>query len=195
MTFKTLYDYSCSIRQFPVKLEGVLDTKVIELTAQDEIYYVPLELDPEISLGHIKQYRISNGVYDQNPNWVTEIRYFGALNDCWKRFVCCKELMHVFDTKQEQTDTPAKFQQLLEEIEAAPLPAAASSDMFKSETKTKWMALAVLCPAPVRDELKPKWESKELSDYGVALDLRIPETYIRTLMSDRFEEVIGILLE
>jgi hypothetical protein len=193
MSYKALYEYSCGLHQHPVLLEGVLDVKAAELSSQNELYYIPLELDPEISLGHIKQYRMPNGVYAE-PQWVTEIRYFHELNVCWKRFVCCKELMHVFDSAKERADSALKFQQLLDEIEA-PLPASASSAMYKSESKTKWMALAVLCPEPIRGHLKPKWDSGEMSDYEVAVDLRIPETYIKTLMSDRYENVLKILLK
>ena len=102
--------------------------------------------------------------------------------------------MHVFDSDQERADSALKFQQLLDEIEA-PLPASESSPIYQSENKTKWMALAVLCPAPVRDHFKPRWETGELSDYEVALDLRIPETYIRTLMSERFDRALEYLLK
>jgi hypothetical protein len=97
-----------------------------------------------------------------------------------------------FDSANERADSALKFQQLLDEIEA-PLPASESSEMYKSETKTKWMALGVLCPDPVRAHFKPRWESGEMSDYDLAVDLRIPETYIRTLMSDRYERVLEIL--
>ena len=193
MSYKLLYEFSCELRQHPVLLEGVLDIKAAELSSQDELYYVPVELDPDISLGHIKQIRIPTGVYAESQ-WVTEIRYFQELNMCWRRFVCCKELMHVFDSPRERADSALKFQQLLDEIEA-PLPATESSEMYKSESKTKWMALGVLCPEPIRDYFKPKWESGEMSDYEVAVDLRIPEVFIGTLMSDRYETVLKILLK
>ena len=174
-------------------LEGVLDAKAALLTSQDELYYVAVDLNPEISIGHIKQYRVPTGVYSE-CQWVTEIRYFQELNTCWKRFVCCKELMHVFDSPKERADSALKFQQLIDEIEA-PLPASASSDMYKSESKTKWMALAVLCPEPIRETFRARLESGEMSDYELAVELRIPETYIRILMSERYDRVLKILLK
>ena len=78
MSFKKLYNFSSGLRQHPVKLEGVLDQKAKSLASQDELYYVPVDLDPEISLGHIKQYRIPTGVYT-DPRWVTEIPDFMPL--------------------------------------------------------------------------------------------------------------------
>lgn len=110
MSFKDLYDFSVSLRAHPVLLEGVLDKKAMELSNQDELYYVPVELDTDISLGHIKQYRIPRGVYDADPAWITEIRYHKELNVCWRRFVCCKELMHVFDPLSARSDSGLKFE-------------------------------------------------------------------------------------
>jgi hypothetical protein len=192
MSFKKLYNFAVELRQYPVILEEVLDAEAVRLSSQDELYYVPVDLDPDISLGHIKQYRVPGGVYGE-IKWITEIRYFADLNMCWQRFVSCKELMHVFDSPEERVDSGKKFSQLLDEIEA-PLPVDASSPMYRSESRTKWMALAVLCPVPIRDIFKPKWLAKELSDYEVALELRIPEGLIHTVMSDRYDAVLEYLL-
>jgi hypothetical protein len=192
MSFSQLYDFSSQLKIYPVKLEGVLDAKVIELTAQDDIYYVGMDLDPAISLGHIKQYRALSGVYAE-ARWVTEIRYSKELNPCWYRYVCCKELMHVFDTDDELTPSWEKLDQLLGEIES-PLPSDKQSAMFKSETRTMWMALAVLCPLPLRDYYQPMWTDGSMSDYEIALELRIPETLIQTIMADSYPTVIESLL-
>lgn len=192
MTFSRLYDFAAGQESAPLLLEGLIDVEVIRLTAQDQVLYTPVDLDPRISLGHIKQYRQSGGVYDQNPVWITEIRYFKNLNTCWYRYVCCKELMHVFDSPEERVDTAIKFDKLLEELASPPLPGDASP-MYRSENKTKWMALAALCPLPFRDYYKPMWNREEMSDYDVALELRIPEGLIKTVMADYFAEVIDSL--
>ena len=193
MTFGNLYNFANGLRQYPIKLEGIVDAKAVELTAQDELYYVPVDLDPQISLGHIKQYRVANGIYTE-ATWVTEIRYFRELNICWRRFVCCKELMHVFDSAAEKTDSAEKFEQLVNEIET-PLPAGESSPMYDSETRTLWMAIAILCPESLRAEFKPRWEAKQLSDYAVALELRIPEILIKTIMGLGYDRMIHFLTE
>lgn len=193
MSFARLYKFAAGLGQYPVRLEGVIDTKAKALSSQDELHYVPVDLDPEVSLGHIKQYRLSQGVYNPDPLWVTEIRYFKDLNVCWRRFVCCKELMHVFDNTDERTDTLEKFEQLLDEIEA-PLPADAQSPMYRTESITKWMAVLILCPKPVREFLRPQWEAGEMSDYEVALELRIPEVLIPSIMSPRYDLVYNLLV-
>ena len=192
MTFARLYEYAASLGSYPVIIEGVIDVKAKELSAQDELWYVPVDLDLAVSYGHIKQYRIPNVVYDGDPTWVTEIRYDKSLNVCWRRYVCCKELMHVFDNADECVNSPERFRSLVSEFEA-PLPVDRSSPMYKTETRTIWEALAILCPEPVRDRLHPRWESGELSDYAVALELRIPEALIKSLMAPRFAEILATL--
>jgi hypothetical protein len=192
MSFSKLYEFSAGLRTSPVILEGVLDAKVIELTAQDDIYYVPVDLDPAVSKGHIKQYRESTGVYSE-AKWITEIRYFKDLNVCWHRYVCCKELMHVFDTPEERTSSAEKLDQLLGEIES-PLPSDRQSPMFQSETRTLWMALAVLCPLPLRDHFQPMWADGTMSEYEIALELRIPEELIQPIMSDRYHGIVQSLI-
>ncbi len=192
MSFSQLYEFSATLRTLPVKLEGVIDAKVIELTAQDEIYYVPLELEPEVSLGHLKQYREPTGVY-ADAKWITEVRYFKGLNPCWYRYVCCKELMHLFDTLEERTSSADKLGQLLAEIES-PLPDDEQSPMFKSESRTMWMALAVLCPLPLRDYLEPKWADGSMSNYEIALELRIPEIYIPAIKAESYPRIVESLI-
>jgi hypothetical protein len=180
------------LRSCPVILEGVVDVEAQRLSSQDELWYVPVELDTAISYGHIKQYRIPNVVYDADPAWVTEIRYHKGLNVCWKRFVCCKELMHVFDSNEERADSSVKFCKLLSELET-PLEFEKSSEMYKSETKAMWMALAILCPAPLYHSRHPVWIEKNYSNYAIALDLRIPEQYIDALKSENFRELLSSL--
>jgi hypothetical protein len=68
--------------------------------------------------------------------------------------------------------------------------------MYKSENKTKWMALAVLCPLPVRQHYLDRRAAGEMTDsYELALELRIPEICIPTVLSDDFPAVVGFLLE
>lgn len=193
MSFSKLYQFACTSASYPVLLEGQIDQQVAQLTAQDEICYVPCELDETVSLGHFKQMRISSAVYDNDPKWVSQIRYSNTLNLCWQRYVCCKELMHAFDKQDERVDSAEKLRQLLGELEA-PLPGDKASRMYRTETKTMWMALAILCPAPVREKLKPLWDQQEKTDYEIALMLRIPEILIRPLMSERYDEILEALL-
>jgi hypothetical protein len=96
--------------------------------------------------------------------------------------------MHVFDSADERVNAPDRFTQLLNELET-PLPSDKQSPMYKSENQAMWMALAVLCPRPVFEHFKPKFDA--LSPYEIALDLRIPEALISAVMSEHFENVLA----
>lgn len=195
MSYARLYEHVDNRRRYPVSIERVLVPKIIEITPQDRVYFTPVELDTEVSLGHIKQYRQQNSVYDSDPEWITDIRYASTLNVCWKRFVCCKELMHVFDSEDERSGSAERFQTLLNELEAPPLPGQAS-EMYYSENRTKWKALAILCPLSVRNHILARRLAGELQDdYDIALELRIPEDYVQAILSDRFPYVVAALLE
>lgn len=194
MLFADLYNHVSQMRRYPVSIERSVVPKVIEITGQDRVYFTPVELDTDISLGHIKQYVERPSVYG-DPIWVADIRYAAALNICWKRYVCCKELMHVFDTEDEQSGTAAKFLKLLEELESPPL-AEQASEVYLSENRTKWKALAILCPLPVRDHVLARRLAGELSDeYDIALELRLPEAVVPTILSARFPTVLDFLLQ
>ena len=191
MTFKRLYEYSEGLRQKPVRVEEDLATRVVHLTSQDRVDFIAVDLDPEISLGHIKQYKEHQGGWDQDPLWVTSIRWHKELNMCWRRFVCCKELMHVFDSDEERVDTGFKFETLLSELELPPPPEQASP-MYISENRTKSMALFVLAPRPAR-----AWAIEQLaaglSPYDIALALRIPEDLMPALVGGRYEPILDSL--
>lgn len=163
MTFLKLYDFARNLRGYPIVLEGSIDLEAKRLSGQDELWYVPVVLDTDISYGHIKQYHVPHGVYDADPTQVTEIRYHESLNVCWKRFVCCKELMHVFDNAQEKTNSPERFRDLLSELET-PLEAENSSEMYRAESRAMWMALAILCPMPVYEARMPVWKAQKFSE-------------------------------
>ena len=193
MTFPRLYHYACGLARYPVLLEGLLDQKVKMLTSQDELWYIPVDLDPEISLGHVKQYRYPTAVYGADPVWVTEIRYHRDLDMPWRRFVCCKELMHAFDSDAERTNSPDKFGQLLNEIES-PLPTELQSAMYLTENRTKWMAILALCPKPVREHFRAGWETGEITEYEIALELQLPEELIPIIMSSSYDRVVDILI-
>lgn len=191
MTFKLLYEYVA--RQTETILVKDIDAEILRLTPQDEIYYTPVDFDPEILLGQLKQYRKSNGVYNADPTWVSEVRYAQSLNKCWQRFVCCKELMHIFDKDDERTDSKEKLIQLLKEL-TSPIPVHHKiSPMHAAEHTAVWMAMAVLCPIPFRDHFYTDWKNGRLSDYDIALALRLPELYVKNIMSDDFLKAVEFL--
>lgn len=193
MNFADLYEYAASFKDPIVGVSGHLRPRII-MNHHDvgEVNFWPVEVDEDDILGYM--------VYDRDRSTphgdefrIVDIRYSRDLNRCWRRFVCCKELMHVFDNEDERTDSRHKFFTQMTQLESAPLKQDASP-MLSAEIKTVWMALAVLCPLPLRNQYLPAWQKGELTDYDVALKFRVPELVIHNVMSDYFERAIDSLL-
>lgn len=157
-----------------------------------EVHFWPVDLDPEIAFGHIKYERDRSSPYEDEFT-VANIRFDKNLTRCWRRFVCCKELMHVFDSAAERVDTREKFLRLMGEFEAIPISEDVSP-MFLSELRAQWMALMVLCPKRLRDKYIIGWRDKSLTDYDLALKIKIPELAIKALMSDHYETGLARLI-
>lgn len=119
-------------------------------------------------------------------NGVSKVYTNGDLNTCWRRIVSGKELMHFYDSRGALTDKEEKLKKLIGEIEHRPLN---PSEMLISEARARWMALAVFCPESERASVVDRVAAGE-SHYSVALDYRLPEEYIPSLISDFYIEAL-----
>lgn len=126
---------------------------------------------------------------------IAEIRYCEELDKHprTRRFALTKELMHVFDSESEMTNTREKFIQLTKEIQNQPLPQHAS-DMFKAELGTKWMALIVLCPRPLRNKYFDRYHAREIEGFEVAEKLALPEWIVPYIMDDYYDDAFDALM-
>lgn len=106
------------------------------------------------------------------------------LNKCWERFVYTKELMHVFDDRNESVNTPKKFEELLNSFEVL----TNDQDYINSEVVAFWRALSCLCPEKNRQEFIESYNKGHIDFYGIALRLRIPAQYVPSLFHERFLE-------
>lgn len=167
-------------------------TPVMELTRQvvashpviGEVRYHAVDLDIEISLGHIVFDKDRSSGYGEEFK-VASIRVARELNRCWRRLVCCKELMHVFDGRTQRVNTKDRFIQLLSELESKPL-AEDISDMYGSEQDAMWMAILVLCPMKRRNDFAPDYKSGKLSKQDLAEKLKVPVQAINGIMGDYY---------
>lgn len=192
MLFKQLYDFANGQPGPSVSVKALADFVSAHHDDIGEVHFYPVDIERNISLGHILYENDRSSAYGAEFR-IASIRYAHDLNRCWRRFVICKELMHAFDTDEEKADTSEKFVQLLKDLENPP-PQSQMSAMYTSEFDALWKALAVLCPATLREKLKADWEAKVLSDYDVALSFRIPESYVAAAMGPRMDAVLAELL-
>jgi len=132
-------------------------------------------------MGHMVFEDQRTSPYDEAEN-VAVIRFASTLNRCWRRMVCTKELMHVFDSEKAQTGSKPKFIQLLNELETAPLEA---SEMFNAERAAVWMALLVLCPLRLRN-LHVTGDDSDENLLVIAHRLKVPVAAVRAIKGNYY---------
>jgi hypothetical protein len=107
-------------------------------------------------------------------------------NYCMERFITVKEMMHLFDGEDEACDTGEDFDALVAQFVGTQ---ADRTPQFVSEIKCFWRALGLLCP----EDKRLAFADGDLSDYEIALQLRIPEQYVENLFSTSFEPNLKML--
>lgn len=193
MKFADIYDFAAGHEQPSINVHKLADRVVLHHKEVGDVKFWPVTLDENVTLGYMRFEKDRSSGYGEEF-LVANVRYSDTLNRCWRRFVCCKELMHVFDLEAERTNNMGRFMQLMKELETAPM-AGDASPMLASEFNTQWMALAALCPLPLREKYKAAWQADEVSDYEIALKFLVPEACVKSLMSDYFETAVARLLK
>ncbi|MEE8574301.1 MAG: hypothetical protein V3T30_02720 [Thermodesulfobacteriota bacterium] len=109
-----------------------------------------------------------------------EVIYSAELNDCWARFVVCKELIHVLiDIEDDYTTDPSELVRQLTTMERNP-----TNDVH-SEYNAIYGAIELLLPVPYRTRAR-EMSTIGKSDYDVAYHFKIPEKIISFILSDAF---------
>jgi hypothetical protein len=183
MIFKDLYQFAESLETPIVSVKELARRVQSHHDDVGEVTFTPVVLDENTTLGYIVYGYDRSSAYEE-PFRIMGIRYSDSLNRCHRRFVCCKELMHAFDSPAERTSSRDRFLQLMRELESPPL---VRSPMLDSEIQAEWMALLALCPKSRRDALKLEWEAKDKSPRQIAEVLKIPEAAISALMGDNYD--------
>lgn len=191
MNFADLYRFSNSLDGPYIRVEDLQKHVIRTHPAVHEVEFWACNLDSTISRGHMILCLDRSSPYE-DEFIVASIRFASDLESDWRRFVCCKELMHVFDISRERVDDRDKFLKLMEELENAPLPAE-RSPMYDSERNAEWMAVLAICPQRLRDHYLAEFNAGRMEPEAIAAALRIPDTWIKSILSDRYMKQLETL--
>ncbi|HXA39648.1 MAG TPA: hypothetical protein VNW53_11655 [Phenylobacterium sp.] len=185
MTYQKLFDHCQPLT--PAIGRGVIRAKVAELTGI-KIRIAKTTMDVKVCRGMYLSARNTNSRIVQQLGTNVVVLPREGNNNCWERFVEVKEYMHAFDSEDEATDTGEEFDNLLKEFTSS--ENMKRSEQMTGEIKAFWRALAALCPEPQRQALIAERDARgpDLSDYAVALRLKIPELYVPGLFQPWYEE-------
>ncbi|GJE74860.1 hypothetical protein [Methylorubrum suomiense] len=185
MNFIDLYRYANGLGGPAVSVEALRRKVIAEHATVGDVEFWGCELDSDISRGHMVLQLDRSSPYEA-PYIVASVRFDRELDTCWQRFVCCKELMHVFDDSLQRVDQADKFLKLMDELENNPIYVN-QSEMFKSERNAEWQALLAICPPRLRQVYKARFDAGEIDRKEAAAILGVPDVLIRTIMSDQYE--------
>lgn len=188
MEFADLYRFAAELPGPEVSLKELAKQVQAFHPVIGAVEFWAVDLDQSISLGHMVYDKDRDSPYADEFT-VASIRLDRRLNRCWRRFVGCKELMHVFDSPAARADNREKFVTLLRELERKPL-IQDMSPMAISEANAYWMAIVVLCPEHIRNKMKQELDTHRMTAFEVATRLRIPEKYIPAIMSEYYDRVL-----
>ncbi len=100
--------------ELPIDVDEVADA-ITNAGFQDQIRFYDVAADPARIRGVFDQFTYRPGVY-ADPELVTLIPYNSNETLCWQRVICCKEMMHIFDSELEKTDTEEEIPDFLDKL-------------------------------------------------------------------------------
>lgn len=186
--FKKLYDY-CQTLTPKVSRKSIQD-KIYEIFPSRKFRVIMSDLDVSVTRGYfLSAKNVEHPFVKQNGRDVIVLAK--GLNKCWERFVCTKEMMHMFDDDGDFTETPDQFENLLLDFEST---TDKPSDQTISDIKGFWMAMACLCPEKNRQEFIDLKSKNHIDNFAIASQLKIPEQYVPKLFQTNYLHIIDSLL-
>lgn len=100
--------------ELPIEVQEIADA-IIGAGIQDEIHFVDVDADPAVIHGAFARFSYHKAIYG-DPIWVTHIPYNSRDPLKLQRVVCSKEMIHLFDSDIERTDTPEEIYELIDKL-------------------------------------------------------------------------------
>lgn len=183
MSLQKLIRHFSAIETLPIDVNDVA-TQVKALGIQDEIRFIPVEMNTDVIRGNIHRYTLPALAYKE-PCRCADIYYDGQQSDDWKRLVCCKELVHLFDPAGS---TVKNKDDLRRQVEKIVLPSEFQDpvdDGLKviTDRLATYYAAAILLPLAARALLLPAIDDGKLTVEDVGRIADIPTRYAALVLS------------
>ncbi len=184
-----LYEKFSGYTVLPIKIDWILE-QVQEDCGIDEILLIPVQMDINVLLGIHRMF--TRTAEDGTSKRVLHVYYNSLLeeerNASIKRLVCCKELLHAYDSDQQTATSLKAVDHLIEGIVVPPSSGMGAS--LASDHNGALHALMVLLPRDALDVIIPEHQGGRLSVEDVALLAGIPEAYARVSLSPVWKDLV-----
>lgn len=158
-----------NIGAFPIQAQQIID-KIIEFGVQDRVIVCKdNEMNTDFLRGLFYRYRSRDAVYGE-PAFVSLVIYPGKVDINNQRMIVAKELVHVFDSKEEMTDTIEELDALADRV-LGPLATddVGIGDLMALKDKIAfYQAIPLLLPPKMLCRAKDVgWDANRLSKEAV----------------------------
>ncbi|BAB49065.1 hypothetical protein [Mesorhizobium japonicum] len=182
--------------EVPIDIIDDVIPAVRKLGFDGEIYWFYADVDPTVLRGSVVHWSYPTSPGGPEIN-VAEITVAKALPDDWRRFVACKELIHLLDPVGSQVKSEADFAKLIERLSLPTEMQDFKEDGMKVLTDriAITQALAVLFPLAARDELYGPFKEGKIPLADVARIVDIPTRYVALAMTEFYPPIYKFLCD
>jgi hypothetical protein len=184
MSVKKLIAYFSEKVELPIPISSVVE-QIRLYSILDDISFVGVSLDERKIKGAFFEYSRSPAVYAY-PEFFAEVYYIETQPIEWRRFVVCKELLHLLDKKPAKSGNETEISELITSLcEGDTLN---PEDEFQTWTDhlMVFYAMAILLPYNARELLLPGLSAGHLTVGDIAAMAQVPEIVVNFVMSDKW---------
>jgi hypothetical protein len=195
MSLAQLIKHFSDREDFPIHVDRVKEW-LISQDFQDEIQFYPIkDMNPGVLRGQIKQFTYQKSVYGE-PTMCSNILFAENMSLCWRRFACCKEMMHILDGAAQSTATREAIEKLTFDLVSPRVNGAGyNNPPLDADRSAELKALCVLAPIKTIEKLRAKYADGSRTAYDIAVFLRLPQVYISFLFSPQYATAYALLSE
>lgn len=178
----------------PIEVEEIAAAMVAE-GVQDEIHFVPVDADPAKIHGAIARFRYRPIPY-ADPVWVAHVPFNSQDPVEIQRVTCCKELIHLFDSDLERTDTDEEVPALIERL-VGPF---ASDDvglanlMALKDNLAIYMCLPLLLPRAALLHVRAEIVAARMIPKEAAALACMPLDLVELMLDENWDTLNGVLI-
>jgi len=190
MAFLTdLINMTEGTEKFPVRVNDIR-AFFIDNGVQEEINLLEVDMDKDVCAAIFERRTDVAPPYSTSPR-VANILISNQLNECWRRLIACKELIHLTDTDGHRAKTRQQIKTLIDDVLGLPNNQRDPQDMCK-EAQADWMAfnsaLFLLAPVIAIDKMRDSYYAGKIDQMDIALFFKIPEVFVPLIMSEEYAE-------
>jgi len=168
---------------------------ISDLGFQDEVYFYDVEADRASIRGAFYQFKYRPGVY-ADPQLVTLVPYNSNDSLEWQRVVCCKEMMHIFDSELERTDTEDEVPEFMDKL-LGPLSTddfGVADFMAAKDKVALYQCLPLLLPKAALQIARKAVNDKRATPEQVAEWANIPVKLVLLMLEPEWDSINGALI-